>query len=326
MFLNEGLQDGHQVVCAGGNGAVCVDQFVVESTVIAQLMGKTGTLCVGLAVVVGINHIAIVVGVGFGDHNRLLAGRQLHLRLGEHIPTGGCIVLRGVEIIQVYQHIAIFIQLLQNGLEFFGGHKVLLIGTAVGLVSKCPTRIRNQHMEGKIGNLGGIPGDHSLQNLLVLCPGLHQGREALCVTGEAVQGGKRAFVIIIPGLRFCPGDQIGCFLFPQYLLHIHGCGGSGAAGGFRGLRFVGAAALDGAADNKYQHQHDGDCQNNSGQVGLFKNLEFGALSALGHLGSVGGLVTVHIQPYLSRIVTTIILRKTSKCKMVFTQWQNFADR
>ena len=200
MLLNEGLQNGNQVVVADQRLAVGIHIGRLDFAVVIQhqLVGKAVALGVGGTVLIRVNHILKIVDHGLRNHHRLLALGQID-GLGEEAAVAVHTGNAADEAVEIHQHIVGSIKLIQNPGELLHGDKVLVVraGKIAGHILVAGSGgIGHQHMEGEIGDGGDILQLHQLLLLI----------DQLCLLGRHLLG--KLIVGAAVGVQQCDGALV----------------------------------------------------------------------------------------------------------------------
>ena len=280
MFFHKGIQNGNQIIRTGGYAAVCVDQFAADAAIVFQnhLACDTDTAPVCDHILIAVDQIKVVVHIGLGQYQRLLAFGQIQFLVLVGLYTG---LRRGDlnKVIKTYQNIVVFIQTLENLAELIGSHKVLFQGTAVLFVGKGTLGICNQRLERQIQNgIGVFPGYQGLLAVLKTGSGILQLGIAADIAAESIDQCNSTVEVIACGHFFCPFHNVSHFRVQTGFYRCHGFG-HGDAGIMLNI-FLLDSSGNGADDKDYDQQRSYR-HNNQRQGSLLENLLLGTAGSLG---------------------------------------------
>ena len=157
VFLDEALQNRHQVVVALALLAVVADVIAGEAPVgiHRQPVGKTVAAGVCQTVAVTVDHGGIIVHVVLHDDQQLFPGGQIDLAL--FIGLLAVVVhLGGKQVVRPDQHIAALVEFFQDGFEFLDRYMILVVGFGILVPVKGTFRVCNQTAEAEEGHLSGV--------------------------------------------------------------------------------------------------------------------------------------------------------------------------
>ena len=315
MLLNEPLQNGNQVIVAGGNVALGVHVLTGGITVLANdnTAGKAvalgGSKDGGFVLAVGsADHVTVVVHVVLAHQEGDPALRNTDIAVSE-VGSGGALHFVS-HIIGRNQNVALFVHGFQHSFELSDGGHVLVVAGLGTFAVEGPGGIHDQGVEEHVSDSVHIGvGNKLAVKLLEL--------RDLC-SQEVV------ILILLKRLDQFNGTEIvkscchGIGLFGDILSHgLQLLGGEGSLGGLRGgtkllltilvgVYDAGDDSLDGK-HNDQQHGSTDQTEPNGGPVFAEHPLPLGtALSSASASGDIIHMVFGHgNHPFIQSVITLL---------------------